>query len=455
MRAETVARESATAWHGVVPAALAAKAREVAWEVARRTADSAEVIDHVMRFTEQTMHPMEWYLPSFGYGHAGIALLHVHAAAVAPNEVESARSLAAGFAFIREAVAGTQVQPLLAPGVFSGTGGLALCVAGCVEAEPRFAPSLRRLHEQFAAQVAELELPMAERAVSDSDYDLITGAAGTLAYLCSIPDPDESLRAAAQRLLDYLIWLSEPPRDLTITRRWLISPELCAPLGRDPREFPGGYLNLGLSHGIPGAVAALAVARQRGHRRPGQLAAIRRMVDWLLEVGRADEHGPVWATEIPVAGSGEEVRPNQPNDQIGWCYGTAGVAVSLLAASEALGDAELRAAAFEAFEGVLRRSEERPALSPTFCHGVAGVLAICLEFAAAGSEPAREHTPRLLAELLSHADPAHPLVFRDQEEPGLFVDCPGLLTGSTGVALTLLAAISPARPTWLTAFLAR
>ncbi|MGO1051901.1 lanthionine synthetase C family protein [Crossiella sp. CA198] len=408
-----------------------------------------------MRFTEQTKHPMEWYFPSFGYGHAGIALLHVHASAAAPNAVESARSLSAGFAFIREAVAGTQAQPLLAPGVFSGTGGLALCVAGCAEAEPRFAPSLGRLHDQFAAQIADLDLPMVERAVSDSDYDMISGAAGTLAYLCSIAEPDQALHTAADKLLDYLIWLSAPPRDLTLTRRWLIAPELCAPLGRDPREFPGGYLNLGMAHGIPGAVAALAVAWQRGLRRPGQEQAIRRMTDWLLAVRRADPHGPVWATEIPVAATGEEVRPNHPHDQIAWCYGTAGVAVSLLAVADALGDAALRTAAMAAFEGVLRRSAAEPVLSPTFCHGVAGLLAICLEFATAGSALAREHTPRLLTELLGHADPANPLVFRDEEEPGVFVDSPALLTGSTGVALTLLAAVSPVRPSWLTAFLVR
>lgn len=439
----------------MVPAELAGKSRETAWEIAYRMADSAAVAEQVVRYTEQAAHPMEWYFPSFGYGHAGIALLHVHAAAAAPSEAARARSLDTGFAFIREAVSGTQLQPLTTPSLFAGTSGLALCVAGCAEAEPRFTPSLHRLHDQLAAQVADLPLPMVERGVSDSDYDMISGAAGALAYLCSIPEPDDAVRAAVHRLLDYLVWLGEPPRDLTLTRRWLIAPELAMPMGENGRDYPGGYLNLGMAHGVPGALAALAAAWLAGHRRPGQEQAIRRMTGWLLDVRRADEHGPVWATEIPVAVTGAEVRPNFPRDQLAWCYGSAGVAVSLLAAADALGENSVRQAAFAAFNAVLRRSAAVRFESPTFCHGLAGLLAISMEFAAAGSELASEHTPRLLGELLQLADPLAPLLFRDQDEADRFTDCPGLLTGAPGVALTLLAAISPRRPSWLCAFLVR
>ncbi|MGW0523693.1 lanthionine synthetase C family protein [Crossiella sp. NPDC003009] len=418
-------------------------------------ADPAAVVAQVLRFTEQTKHPMEWCYPSFSHGHAGLALLHVHAAAAAPGEAERDRSLETGFAFLREAFAGTQVQPLEGPSVFSGTSGLALCVAGCAEFEPRFRPSLGRLHDQLTAQLAELAPPRVERGVSDSDYDMISGAAGVLAYLCSVPEPEQALRTAAHELLDYLIWLGEPPRDLTLTRRWLIAPELCAPLGEHSRDYPGGYLNLGMAHGIPGAVAALAVAWQRGLRRPGQQEALRRMTDWLLEVRRADEHGPVWPTEIPAEVTGAEIRPSAPRDQLAWCYGSAGVAVSLLAAGDALGDGGLRTAAIEAFDAVLRRSAAVGVPSPTFCHGLAGLLAISMEFAAAGSPLARERTPELLDELLRLADPALPLVFRDREEPDNLVDGPGVLSGSPGVALTLLAALSPRRPSWLHAFLVR
>ncbi|MCO1575630.1 lanthionine synthetase C family protein [Crossiella sp. SN42] len=418
-------------------------------------ADSKTVIDRVMQFTEQSTHPMEWYFPSFGYGHAGIAVLHVLAAAAAPDEEERTRSMETGFTFIREAVAGTRAQPLQAPGMFSGTSGLALCVAACAEAEPRFWPSVHRLHDQLAAQAIGMSLPRVERQVSDSDYDMITGAAGILAYLCSITAPGDALRAAIDHVLDYLVWLSEPPRDLTLTRRWLIDPQFCVQPGRDPDDFPGGYLNLGMAHGIPGVLAALAAAWRAGHRRPGHEQALRRIVDWLLQVRRDDAHGPVWATDIPVAATGEEVRPDNPQDQVAWCYGTAGVALSLLVASEALDDPGLHAVACESFAAVLRRTTVSASHSSTFCHGLAGVLAICLEFAAAGSATAREHAPRLLSELLSEADPELPLVFRDQEEPGTFVDSPALLTGSTGVALTLLASVSPVRPAWLRAFLVR
>ncbi|MBP2479189.1 lantibiotic modifying enzyme [Crossiella equi] len=448
--------DTTTSWHGPVPTTLAGRARELAREIARRSEDSARVVEHVLTATEQATHPMGWYHPGFAHGHAGIALLHAHAAEAALDEATRDRSRELAFAFIREAVQGTQVEPLESPGVFSGTSGLALCLAECVAVEPRFAPSLDRLHDKLAGQVADLPLPQVERGVADSDYDMITGAAGTLSYLGAVGRPGARLTAAVHRLVDYLIWLGEPPRDLTLTRRWLIMPEQCAPLGRDARDYPGGYLNLGMAHGIPGALAALASAWLAGHRRPGHERAMRLMTEWVLQVRREDGYGSVWPSDVPVARTGEEVRPGEPRDQVAWCYGTAGVAVALLTVADALADPGLRRVAIESFEAVLRRTLDNPFLSPTFCHGTAGVLAMCLEFAhRTDSALAREHVPVLLHGLLDLADPGSPLVYRDQEEPGVFVDSPSVLSGSAGVALTLLAATSAQRPSWFRAFLTR
>ncbi|MGW0521836.1 lanthionine synthetase C family protein [Crossiella sp. NPDC003009] len=441
----------ALAWHGSLPGALARRATATALEIARRSADPESVIDLVMASAEQAVHPYGWSYPGFAHGHAGLALLHVLAAEAAPDEPGRRGALDTAFTYIREAVAGTAGTPLAEPGLLSGTSGLALALAACVRAEERFGPSLDRLHEKLAAQVMDLPLPTVERGVSDSDYDMVSGAAGTLSYLCGIDSPCPAVRAAADRLVDYLVWLGEPPRDLSLTRRWLISPEQC----RGERDHPYGHLNVGLAHGIPGPLAALATAWLAGYRRPGQEAALRGVLEWVLAIRRADGHGPVWPSEVPIDDTGAEVRPSEPLDQIAWCYGTAGVAVALLPVAEALGEESLRALAVASFEAVLRRLPERASFSPTFCHGLAGVLVLCLEFAAHGSELAAAETPRVLELLLELADPDLPVLFRDEEEPGVFVDSPSLLSGSTGIALALLAATAPRRPSWFRAFLTR
>ncbi|MGO1052943.1 lanthionine synthetase C family protein [Crossiella sp. CA198] len=440
-----------TSWHGTVPAELAGRATATALEVARRCADPERVIDLVMAAAEQAVHPNGWAYHGFAHGHAGLALVQVLAAEAAAEQADRHAALAAAFTYIREAVAGTAGTPLTEPGVLSGTSGLALGLAACVRAEPRFGPSLDRLHEQLAAQVLDLPLPRVEREVSDVDYDMVSGAAGILSYLCGIADPGPAVRAAAEHLVDYLVWLGAPPRDLTLTRRWLITPDLC----RSDRDYPNGHLNVGLAHGIPGPLAALATAWLAGYQRPGQETALRLTLGWVQALRRTDEHGPVWPSEVPIDDTGAETRPSQPADQIAWCYGTAGVAVALLPVAEALGDDSLRALAVASFEAVLGRFAEHPVQSPTFCHGIAGVLVLCLEFAAHGSALAADWTPRLLELLLAQADPELPVLFRDQEKPGVFVDSPSLLSGSAGIALALLAATAPRRPSWFRAFLTR
>ncbi|MET9972841.1 lanthionine synthetase LanC family protein, partial [Streptomyces sp. NPDC006356] len=175
---------------------------------------------------------------------------------------------------------------------------------------------------------------------------------------------------------------------------------------------------------------------------------------WIRARHQVDTYGPVWPDGIPVGEDGAEVTDRCVHDQFAWCYGSAGVAASLLTVAQATGDEDLRVAAVDAFEGVLRRSADTRSQSPTLCHGHAGLVMLCQEFAP-WSALATETLPRLLTELLDYGDPELPLVFADQEVPGNFVDDPTLLTGATGVALILLAAIGEERPLWFRTFLAR
>lgn len=435
-------------WVRAADAELVRRAHTAVRHVVERTSTTAQIDDLVLHAAEQSDLSGGWYPPSLTQGQAGSALLHLYAARAGLGDLDTAS------AHIREAVLSTQIEPLEHHGLFAGTSGLALALADVTRDEPRFTPSLDRLHGQLAAQVLAAPPHRTERAVSDLDYDLVTGAAGTLAQLSSITDPAPQVAEAAGLLADYLIWLAQPAETSGTPHRWLITPAHYPPVGDYHAKYPHGYLNLGLSHGMPGVAAALAAAWEAGHRRPGHLEAVHTLTRWIRAQAATDAHGPVWGDGTPIDEHGREVAGPCGHDRLAWCYGTAGVAAALLTVATATGDDELRAAAVTAFDGALARAEHVQPLSPTLCHGLAGLVMLALEFAP-WSATARDRLPRLLGQLLDRYEPDRPLGFADLEEPGQPVDDPGLLTGATGVALTLLAATGEERPHWFRAFLAR
>ncbi|MET9973165.1 lanthionine synthetase LanC family protein, partial [Streptomyces sp. NPDC006356] len=270
-----LAHNASGTWVRVTDTPLVDRARRLIGLVTERTTDTDQLTDLALRTAEQAERPVGWYPPSLASGQAGSALLHLYAARARLGTLSNA------FGHIREAVLSTQVEPLEEHGLFSGTSGLALALADFTRDEPRFRPSLDRLNERLAEQVLASELPRTERAVSDLHYDLITGAAGTLAYLSSVQHPTQQVRDAAARLIAYLVWLAEPARTPGTAHRWLITPEYYPPVAGYHERYPHGYLNLGFSHGVPGVAAALASAWEAGHRHPGQLAAVDTLTSWI------------------------------------------------------------------------------------------------------------------------------------------------------------------------------
>jgi lantibiotic biosynthesis protein len=106
-------------------------------------------------------------------------------------------------------------------------------------------------------------------------------------------------------------------------------------------------------------------------------------------------------------------------------------------------------------EAVYRRPiAARQIDSPTFCHGVAGLLQITLRFANDTALPVFTGAAAdLIEQLLSAYEPDSVLGYRNWEPSGMRVDHPGLLDGAPGVLLALLAASTDVEPLWDRAFL--
>jgi lantibiotic biosynthesis protein len=151
---------------------------------------------------------------------------------------------------------------------------------------------------------------------------------------------------------------------------------------------------------------------------------------------------------------GAQSAPDGPS-RCAWCYGSPGIARALWLAGEALDRADYRDLAVSAMEAVFRRPiSVRWIDSPTFCHGVAGLLAIALRFSHdLGGAAFSDEIASLVQQLLDSYEPESLLGFRHLEIRDNEMDQPGLLEGAPGVALALLASATGAEPTWDRLFL--
>ena len=113
--------------------------------------------------------------------------------------------------------------------------------------------------------------------------------------------------------------------------------------------------------------------------------AIHRVAVWLVQHHLDDQWGINWPTAVRVEDNGkastESALPFEPS-RTAWCYGSPGLARSLWLAGKALDNTQYCELAIAAMEATYRRPlDARRIDSPTFCHGVAGLMQITLRFA--------------------------------------------------------------------------
>ncbi|CAM5489853.1 Nisin biosynthesis protein NisC [Streptomyces xanthochromogenes] len=390
-------------------------------------------------------------------GETGTALTFRYAARAMPHEADHWNDLAQQR--LAAVVRATHDEPVDEPGMAGGTAGLALALADFAADDPRYTPALTALDTQLAAQMAEL--PPGHTTSGDGvafdAYDAVSGLSGILGHLATTPTarlPEgAAVRAAAEQLTAELVALSGT-RTAEGRPAWYVPPRHY-PLDSYREEFPYGYVNLGLAHGIPAVLSALAIALRAGDRTPRLVETVRRIADYVVGVSFDDEWGRNWPTGVPLDASGAQRTTGLTRARAAWCYGAPGIAAALLNAAEALDDPELQDVAVDAYEAVLRRFEASDGFpSPTLCHGAAGLVVIGAEFARRTDSPRlRSSLAGLTDHLLDHCDPELPLVVRELESPGVQLDSPGILGGADGVALALWAVASPVEPRWARALL--
>jgi lantibiotic modifying enzyme len=274
------------------------------------------------------------------------------------------------------------------------------------------------------------------------DYDLTSGLAGFGAYALERL-PGATAAACLARVCERLAELAVPQEAGLAwqTPEWSLRPE-------QRQTFPHGMFELGVAHGVSGLLPVLAQAMAAGGAAEPARSLLRGAVEWLLS-RRLSGDG---ASVFPAAwGPGAEPQPART----AWCYGDPGIAATLWVAARAAGEpaweAEALALARAAARGAPRGNGVRDA---GLCHGAAGLGHLFNRLHQASGDPELLAAARIwMTRALDLREPGRGVAGFAAWGPDPngeigWRDDPSLLTGAAGVALALLAAISPVEPAW-------
>ncbi|HJT56315.1 MAG TPA: lanthionine synthetase C family protein [Ktedonobacteraceae bacterium] len=433
-------------WKSTLDEPLRRRAQETACSVAERMRNPDFVRAMAKRISYQTDYSATWSSFSLSFGDLGIALMYDYMDKCLPGQ--SWHLLAQRY--LDTAISGSQRFIFSSPALYNGTSSLAIFLSLTGKEGQGYQKLLAHLYQGLCKQILTQTWrpPSSEGGVADRDYDIISGAAGVLSYLISIEQPDEVILTAVGHILHYLTWLAEPGQPVG-KERWYI-PSALLPTERHRAATPGGHFNCGLAHGIPGPLAALALTWLAGYQYAGLRESIAYLANWVIEHHVDVPWGIDWPDSIPLeCASLKQYWQSLPPARAAWCYGSPGISRSLWLAGQALEDEHIRQVAIDAIESALRRPiASRSIPSPHLCHGVAGLLQICLHFAhECESMLVREQIPRLVQQLLDAFEPDSALGFCNRDE-GKPLDQPSWLTGTPGVVMALLAASTSVAPTW-------
>jgi hypothetical protein len=444
-------------WSPLASPEQSAVAVQLSLGVAERLREPASVEEAVIRARLQSGTPgaPQWAAHGFAQGYAGLALLWGQLDRCFPN----AGWDEVAHEHLQIAAEGTAAQLWLPPGAFGGIGGLAFAADYLSRSGTRYGRLLATLERGIVRGVAPriAQLDDYRNGAPTAAFDVISGLSGVVPFLLTRRESPE-VEKTLTGLVRSLVALAEEVDGLP---RWYSPPGFSKPADDYLlQQYPHGYLNCGLAHGLPGPLAALSVAHLAGVRAAGLEEAIDRFAGWLIGHRLDDAWGINWPTGLGIRAPGEPGERILPLEgatpaRAGWCYGSPGVARALYLAGRCLDQPGYCDLAVEAVEAVLRRPVPARGIdSPTFCHGVAGLLQVMLRFAhETRSAAIRAGAGDLIDQIVSLHEPESLLGFRSIEYAGARVDQPGLLDGAPGVALVLLAAACAVEPAWDRIFL--
>lgn len=444
------------AWRPLLAGELAEQAWAAIRDIARELPAAELVPRELPRLPgrdaeeEAAAEPVAVRSASLSGGKTGLAMFYAYLAEAGGEDAEAAADRAA--AYLDEAVELLASEPM-GPGLYSGFLGVGwamehlqgrLYASGEEDSDPN-------------AEIDEALLTLLERPWTET-YDLIGGLVGFAVYALERSHRPSAARCL-ERLVEQLAELSEARDGGEVT--WFTPPRL---LPEHQRVVsPGGYYNLGVAHGVPGALPILAGACRAGIAVERAAPLLKGAVHWLLaQEMDAGERGSHFAYSIPApvpgeeGGEAEKESPPPARSRLAWCYGDLGLAVALLWTARLAGRDDWEQAALRiALDATRRDPATAGVLDAGLCHGAAGVAHLFNRLYQATrderfADAARDWFTRTLA-LRAPGEPVAGFrawrAWPDPDQP-LWAPEPGLLEGAAGIGLALLAAVSPVAPDW-------
>jgi len=274
-------------------------------------------------------------------------------------------------------------------------------------------------------------------------YDFIDGLAGLAVYALE-QLPHTIGRKCTEQIINQIEKLATKSGD-DIT--WFTPPYMIFNENQ-LAEFPQGYYNLGLAHGVPGVIGLLSEVYAAGIEQPRLRKILNGAISWLLKQKQFKGENSIFSSYT---------HPNKLDfvgSRLAWCYGDPGIAITLLLAARHLEESSWENEALEILRHAAKISFQASGVFDAgICHGAAGLAHIFNRaYQATGEDTFKEAAIRwykttLIMKQPNQAVAGFPTAFFENNKLEYKPD-PGFLTGAAGVGLVLLAAVSPIEPQW-------
>lgn len=270
------------------------------------------------------------------------------------------------------------------------------------------------------------------KGIGGQSYDLISGLVGIGTYLLNRDRSDsrtELLRMIVRHLhdastmtADGISWLS----DAAVLRYW-------------EGVETDNYFNLGVAHGVPGALFFLSEAAAAEIERETSLSLLHGGLNWLFanRCTQSNSQFKRWISRTSFSNA----------HPLAWCYGDLGVTVILSLIAKRTRSNQWLSVGCELVDHVCKVGAANPSFrDPSLCHGSAGVAYLFYRlYEIWNRHDCLEIARRWQAHTLNLRRPGHPCggyLFRTGGRKGDAVawgTSSSLLSGSAGVGLVLLS----------------
>src|SRR5437762_10750262 len=203
-------------WQPILTSGKAAKAMDIALDVATRLRERERIEAAVVAASRQTAYPKSthWQPSGVAQGYAGLAIMSGHLYACFPDDDWDA----IGHGYLVLAVRDIESRSYLPTGIFGGLSGLAFAAWSLSQGGKRYRKLLAAVEEVLLPQAIGLanRLAIQKKDVSVGQFDLISGLSGVGAYLLCRKD-EPQVATALRGVLSSLVALTAEEEGLP---RW-------------------------------------------------------------------------------------------------------------------------------------------------------------------------------------------------------------------------------------------